>query len=75
VEALRKAVAAGFRNLELLRKDTDLDALRGREDFKALEADLAARVAATPTDKMKASQQALAHRPKAAQADAENKRL
>ena len=42
VETLRKAVAAGFRDLEQLRKDTDLNALRGREDFKALEADLAA---------------------------------
>ena len=69
MEALRKAIAAGFRNVEWLRTDADLNALRGREDFKALEADLAARVAATSPDKLKASQQALALRQKLAQAD------
>jgi|GEM_PF-860572 len=75
MEALRKAVDAGWRNLDHLHKDTDLDALRGREDFKALEADLAARLATAPADKLQANQQALAHRQKAAQADPHNKRL
>jgi eukaryotic-like serine/threonine-protein kinase len=31
---LEKAVGAGFRNVEQLRKDPDLDSLRQREDFK-----------------------------------------
>jgi hypothetical protein len=75
MEALSKAVAAGYRNLDHLRKDTDLDVLRGREDYKALEADLAARVAAVSSDKLKANQQALVHRQKASQADPQNKQL
>jgi tetratricopeptide (TPR) repeat protein len=75
MEALSKAVAAGYRDLDHLRKDTDLDALRGREDYKALEADLAARVAAVSSDKLKANQQALVQRQKAAQADPQNKQL
>src|SRR5262249_18335924 len=33
---LRRAVAAGFRGAARVRKDRDLDALRDREDFKAL---------------------------------------
>lgn len=33
---LNKAVAAGFKNVEHMKKDKDLDALRGREDFKKL---------------------------------------
>jgi tetratricopeptide (TPR) repeat protein len=75
VEALRKAIAAGYKNLDQLRNTTDLNALRGREDFKALETDLAARAAAAPTDKLKASEQALALRQKAAQADPKSGRL
>lgn len=75
MEALHKAIDAGYRDLNRLRNDTDLNALRGREDFQALEADLAARVAAAPAEKLKANQQALAHRQKAAQADPKNKRL
>jgi hypothetical protein len=37
---LRKAVAAGFQNVDLMKTDRDLDALRDREDFQKLLADL-----------------------------------
>jgi hypothetical protein len=37
---LRKAVAAGYRDGDHMEKDSDLDALRGREDFQALLATL-----------------------------------
>jgi hypothetical protein len=40
MEVLRRAVAAGFRDVAHMRTDTDLDALRGREDFKKLMAEL-----------------------------------
>jgi hypothetical protein len=39
---LTKAVAAGYKNAAHMRKDKDLDALREREDFKKLLAELAA---------------------------------
>jgi hypothetical protein len=37
---LRKAVAAGFKDGEHMKKDTDLDALRENPEFKALLAEL-----------------------------------
>ena len=37
---LRQAVAAGYRNLALMRKDDDLDPLRSRPDFQMLMMDL-----------------------------------
>jgi tetratricopeptide (TPR) repeat protein len=37
---LHKAVAAGFRNASHIKQDNDLDALREREDFKKLLAEL-----------------------------------
>jgi hypothetical protein len=37
---LHKAVAAGFSNASHMKQDRDLDALRGREDFKQLLAEL-----------------------------------
>jgi serine/threonine protein kinase/tetratricopeptide (TPR) repeat protein len=40
---LRKAVAAGYKNSSHMKQDEDLDALRGREDFKKLIADLEAK--------------------------------
>jgi hypothetical protein len=46
VELLRQAVGKGFKNTAHMKRDTDLDALRGREDFKKLLADL--EVAARP---------------------------
>jgi tetratricopeptide (TPR) repeat protein len=36
VELLQRAIQAGYNNVEYLRKDTDLDSLRGRDDFKKL---------------------------------------
>jgi hypothetical protein len=40
---LHKAVAAGYKNSEHMKRDTDLDALREREDFKKLLAELEAK--------------------------------
>jgi tetratricopeptide (TPR) repeat protein len=40
MELLQHAVKAGFKDAAHMGKDTDLDALRGREDFKKLLADL-----------------------------------
>ena len=40
---LEKAVAAGWTDFEWLQQDSDLDALREREDFKKLLAELEAR--------------------------------
>ena len=40
---LHKAVAAGFKDAEHMKKDKDLDALREREDFKKLLAELEAK--------------------------------
>jgi tetratricopeptide (TPR) repeat protein len=42
VELLHQAVQKGYKNAAHLKKDTDLDALRSREDFKKLLADLEA---------------------------------
>jgi hypothetical protein len=39
---LKKAVAAGYRDAAYMENDKDLDALRDREDFKKLLAELAA---------------------------------
>jgi serine/threonine protein kinase/tetratricopeptide (TPR) repeat protein len=44
-EWLQKAVAAGYRDIAQIKKDTDLDVLRGREDFKKLLADLEKKTA------------------------------
>ena len=40
--ALRQAIQNGFKDAAHMKKDTDLDALRGREDFKKLLGDLKA---------------------------------
>jgi serine/threonine-protein kinase len=40
---LRRAVAAGYCNVAQMRTDSDLDALRQRDDFKALMKDLEAK--------------------------------
>ena len=37
---LRQAIAAGYNNLALMKKDSDLDALRDRADFQELLAGL-----------------------------------
>jgi serine/threonine-protein kinase len=41
IAALQRAVAAGFRDLAFMRKDTDLDGVRSRSDFTLLLLDLA----------------------------------
>jgi serine/threonine protein kinase/tetratricopeptide (TPR) repeat protein len=43
---LTRAVVAGYKNAAHIRKDTDLDSLRDREDFQKLLADLEAKPAA-----------------------------
>ena len=40
MDNLRRAVAAGYRNVGLMQTDTDLDPLRDRADFRALMMDL-----------------------------------
>jgi serine/threonine protein kinase/tetratricopeptide (TPR) repeat protein len=40
---LRRAVARGYKDVAHMKKDADLDALRGREDYKKLIAELEAR--------------------------------
>jgi serine/threonine-protein kinase len=42
VELLRQAVAKGYKDIDHLKKDPDLDPLRGRDDFKKLLAELEA---------------------------------
>jgi hypothetical protein len=39
---LGTAVARGYKDLALMKKDTDLDSLRGRDDFRKLLAELEA---------------------------------
>ncbi len=75
MESLRKAVTAGFRDAERLRKTTELNVLRSRVDFRILQAFLDAWVAATASDKPMADQQDLGQRQKRAQADLNNKRF
>jgi tetratricopeptide (TPR) repeat protein len=48
MELLRRAVQAGWRNAAHMRKDTDLDPHRGREDFKQLLWELEKQPAAGP---------------------------
>ena len=43
MKMLRDAVAAGFKDAEHMKQDKDLDALREREDFKKLLAELQAQ--------------------------------
>jgi hypothetical protein len=43
MDRLRKAIAAGYKDVAHMKKDRDLDALREREDFKALVAELEAK--------------------------------
>jgi hypothetical protein len=41
MDTLRRAVAAGYRSVDWMRRDPDLGALRSRPDFQLLMADLA----------------------------------
>ena len=53
---LRQAIAAGYNNVALMKKDSDLDALRDRADFTEAaggagnEAEEAGKVVRTPLD-------------------------
>ncbi len=69
VEAFRQAIAAGFRDRDRLQSARVLNALRQRDDFRALEAELLARPAATPPDKSRSSTPTLAERRKSAPDD------
>jgi serine/threonine-protein kinase len=40
MQSLHRVVAAGYRNVAVMRKDHDLDSLRSRDDFKLLMMDL-----------------------------------
>jgi len=46
MEALKRAIAAGYNDIASMKKDSDLDALRDREDFKKLFAELEAKAKA-----------------------------
>jgi hypothetical protein len=46
VAALRRAIAAGFRDLAGIRKETDLDSLRERPDFEKVLKELEEKMAA-----------------------------
>lgn len=43
MDSLRKAVSAGYKDAAHMKKDTDLDSLRGRDDFQKLMAELEAK--------------------------------
>ena len=51
MDCLRKAIAAGYRNLAKMEKDTSLDGLRGRKDFQELMASLRAKAPAPESPK------------------------
>lgn len=48
VELLRQAVAKGFKDVTYIKKDTDLDPLRSRDDFKKLLSDLEKAIKPAP---------------------------
>jgi hypothetical protein len=49
METLRRSIAAGYKHMDNIRTDTDLDALRGRDDFRRLLADLEAESRVRPS--------------------------
>ena len=51
MDLLRKAVKAGWNNAAHMAKDTDLDPIRGRDDFKKLIEELAKQSPAKPESK------------------------
>jgi hypothetical protein len=48
LQALRQAVAKGYKDPALMKKDTDLDPLRQRDDFKKLLAEVEAAAKPEP---------------------------
>jgi hypothetical protein len=55
MELLRQAVLKGFHDLAHMKKDTDLDPLRKRQDFQKLIAELEAKKAGKPATQAVAS--------------------
>jgi hypothetical protein len=51
MDLLQKAVKAGWRDAAHISKDTDLDPLRGRDDFKTMIEELAKKSPAKPEQK------------------------
>ncbi len=56
---LHQAVQAGYKDAAHMKKDTDLDPLRGREDFKKLLAELEEKAEKPPRDRPYAGQLAV----------------
>ncbi|MFL5242673.1 MAG: protein kinase domain-containing protein [Gemmataceae bacterium] len=90
MEALRKSLTAGYKDLKHLKADNDLQVLRDRADFKELvanleatlefeerakKADAVAAAGKTPAEKLKATQEALALREKLTAGDPKNQHL
>jgi serine/threonine-protein kinase len=81
MEALQKAVAAGFHSVSQLQFRTELDPLRDRKDFQALVARvetseaLAGGTMSARRRMLKANQEALAQQQKLAEADPHNRRV
>ncbi len=48
IALLQKAAAAGYRDVDRMKKDRDLDPLRGRQEFKKLIADVEEKTQAAP---------------------------
>ena len=51
MDLLRNAVKAGWNDAAHMAKDTDLDPIRGRDDFKKLIEELAKKSSAKPEPK------------------------
>jgi len=47
IATLKKSIDAGFDDLDLLKKEKDLDAIRDRADFKKLVVDLEKKLSPT----------------------------
>jgi tetratricopeptide (TPR) repeat protein len=83
MDALRKAVAAGFRNVEQLKLNEDFASLRGRADFKELVAGLEvaaktgslAKSADKPEADVKPDHEKLSHWEQGSAADAKDQTL
>jgi tetratricopeptide (TPR) repeat protein len=75
MDALRAAVTTGFRDAERFRKATELNVLRGRLDFKILQAFAESWVAAAPSNKPLLILKDLTKRPEPTHSDPNNKRL
>src|SRR5262249_29557494 len=43
IELLKQAIAKGYKNVDAIKTDSDLDCLRGRDDFKQVIAELSTK--------------------------------